>query len=178
MRATYLLPRKMSFSVVNILFVWFALITAARGFSIMDVPKGPIVSLPTPFDHNSGNVDLAALGKHLDFIAEAGINAVLCNGMEGERFSVTHEERLGISSVCRSCFPGLVLCDASEYNGISVYENIKRATMFADAIVVSPPPLHVDASAKGVHAYLSSAILAAQGTPILLHVSWFCVNSY
>ncbi len=171
MRVTSLLPRKMGY-FVNILFVGCVLVSAVRGFSIMNVPKGPIVSLPTPFDHNSGNVDLAALGKHLDFLVEAGVNAVLCNGMEGERFSLTPEERLSISSVCRSRFPGLVLCDASEYNGISVKQNIKRATMFADAVVISVPPLHMGENAEGVQAYLSSAILAAQGTPILLHVSF------
>ncbi len=168
---TSLLLREMG-CFVTVHFVLGLLVTAVRGFSIMEVPKGPIVSLPTPIDHISGDVDLAALGKHLDFLAEAGVNAVLCNGVEGERFSLTPEERLGISSVCRSRFPGLVLCDASECNGISVKQNIKRATMFADAVVVSPPPLHVGAMVEGVQTYFSSAILAAEGTPVLLHVSF------
>ena len=60
----------------------------------MKIPafKGVIAVTCTPFD-KSGKVDNRAWSKHLDFLIENGVHAIMPHGTTGEYYAQTVEER-------------------------------------------------------------------------------------
>ena len=60
--------------------------------------KGSGVAIVTPFIHES--VDLAAMGRLLDFQLEGGTDAVIVCGTTGEASTMTYRERMRTIEFC------------------------------------------------------------------------------
>ncbi|CAN0568790.1 unnamed protein product, partial [Ectocarpus sp. 12 AP-2014] len=59
----------------------------------------------TPFT-GEGEVDFTAFGDYLQFLSEAGVPTILCNGEAGEFASLTTGERKLIVEFARKTFSG------------------------------------------------------------------------
>ena len=107
-------------------------------FSPVDL-SGMIVAVPTPFQ-SSMAIDRQALIRHLEFLADHGVERVLMNGTTGEFFSLTPEERKTLLTIARRYFPGVVLFHAGSDSLAQTRIEAHWAEEYgADAVVVLPP---------------------------------------
>ncbi|CAM9265704.1 unnamed protein product [Ectocarpus sp. 12 AP-2014] len=108
--------------------------------------RGPVFDVLTPFT-GEGEVDFTAFGDYLQFLSEAGVPTILCNGEAGEFASLTTGERKLIVEFARKTFSGTVLNHVSASALPDVTRLISHSSSksgggsrtVADAVLVMPP---------------------------------------
>ncbi len=129
--------------------------------------SGLVAPIVTPFDDN-GAVSLSGLRQVLEFVADAGVAAVIPGDLVGEFFSLTLEERRLLLqesvSVAGSRIAVIALtADASLDNAIALAQFAQRAG--ADVIKLALPYPYPPQSRS------SSAISASSPTRLSCHLS-------
>lgn len=135
----------------------------------MDPLRGVIAPAPTPVD-TTLHFDPEALGQHLAWLAEAGLDGALILGSNGEFPSFTVDERLLVAREAARSRSGLRLILNV---GSCCLEEVRTLLDAADTsgydAVLCPPPFYFrTAPEAGVAAFLS-AVLDHSRLPVLLY---------
>ncbi len=104
--------------------------------------KGYIPAITTPFDAD-GALDIAALRKLLEWLADEGMHGVIAAGTTGEWFSMNADEKAQlfgtVGEVLKGVMPIIAGCNAFTAN--EVLSNAATAAKSGfDGILVTPPP--------------------------------------
>ena len=131
--------------------------------------KGSMVALVTPFSQN-GEVDLACLGRLIDFHAENGTSAIVVLGTTGEAPSIKETERDEIIKFAVKAsagrLPVIVGCSGGDTE--HAVERCKRAEeLSADALLLLTP-YYNKANERGMRAHFL-ACADAVSTPIIMY---------
>ncbi len=130
--------------------------------------KGLIVPVLTPFAE-SGAVDESAFIRHLEFLAEHGVQRIMVNGTTAEFYSLLAEERLMIFKLARKHFKGQIVLHAG---GLGLEQNkieVRWANDFgADAVAALPPIYPAGLPEAGVIDYFQALEKEAK-VPFILY---------
>lgn len=130
--------------------------------------KGLVVPLLTPFG-DGGQVDYDAFVRHVEFLAEHGVHALMVNGTTAEFHSLLPEERRHLLETARSRFGGQIVLHAG---GLGLAQNqieIRWANdLGADAVAALPPIYPAGLPAAGVIDYLC-ALAETATVPFILY---------
>lgn len=131
-------------------------------------PKGLIVPVLTPFS-DDGAVDKAAFIRHLEFLAEHGVDRIMVNGTTAEFYSLLPEERKRLLMLARKHFAGTLVLHAG---GTGLEQNkleVRWANEYgADAVAVLPPIYPAGLSEAGIIEYFQ-ALEAEADVPFVLY---------
>lgn len=133
---------------------------------------GAYAPVPTPLDE-VGELDLAALGRHLDGLAAAGLNGALILGTNGEFPSFTLAERRAVAEAAAKWSARAPKFDLLLGVGSCALPEAEELTVMASdmgyAAVLCPPPYYfVAAGREGLAAFLRQ-VLNRSGVPVLLY---------
>ncbi|XP_075217246.1 N-acetylneuraminate lyase-like [Lycorma delicatula] len=135
--------------------------------------KGPLVPVFTPFYKDSGAVNIDVIPKYADYLAKAGIIAVLVNGTAGEGVSMTVEERKLVAEEwikVAKIWNMIVMIQVGGTSLKEVQELAKHAeNLNADAILCLPDLFFRPKSVKDLTHYLQFVSKAAPKTPLFYY---------
>jgi 2-keto-3-deoxy-L-arabinonate dehydratase len=105
--------------------------------------RGVVPVAPTPFDDN-GEVDYEGQRRVLDFLIDAGVDAICILANYSEQFSLTDDERERLSALCLDHVAGRVpvVVTTSHYSRKVAAERSRRAQAGGAAMVMLMPPYH------------------------------------
>jgi dihydrodipicolinate synthase/N-acetylneuraminate lyase len=126
--------------------------------------RGYMPAITTPFD-DQGQLDLVALRKLVEWLADQGMHGLILAGTTGEWFSMTAAEKARlfstVSEVLKGQIPLIAGCNA--FTAAEVISNaITAANSGIDGILVTPPP-YVRPCEREVIAYYEDI---NKGTPL------------
>ena len=104
--------------------------------------RGYIPAVTTPFTE-SGELDLDAAGRLLNWMHEQGMHGVNILGTQGEWFSLTLQEKADLLGLAGKLLKGklTLIAGCSGYTAIEVIENISVAKECGfDGALITPPP--------------------------------------
>jgi len=131
-----------------------------------DSIRGTFAPVPTPFDEQ-GAIDLAALGRHLGWLQERGLEGALVLGSNGEFPSLTLRERRSVAEAAARSGLRLILnvgsCSLPE-----VLELVHIGGELGYGALLCPPPFYLKAPPTGVASFLLEVLDAAR-LPVLLY---------
>jgi len=137
----------------------------------MTHPRGAFAPIPTPVG-DDGRLDLAALDRHLDFLAEGGLDGVLVQGTNGEFPSFGMAERLANARAAvrvdrrLSLMLGVGSCALPE-----VIALVGAACSLGYQSVLLPPPFYFrSAPPEGLVAFILQVLDAAELPVLLYHI--------
>lgn len=137
----------------------------------MSLPRGAFAPIPTPLDE-SGVFDPQALGRHLGFLAESGLDGALIMGTNGEFPSFDVNERMAVAEAAAKLGGGLDLmlgvgsCAVPE-----CVHFVRTAAFFGYGSVLVPPPFYFRAApAEGLIAFFTAVLDAAELPVLLYHI--------
>lgn len=129
---------------------------------------GCICALPVPFTATN-KIDEASLVRHLEFLAQHGIQRILVNGTTGEFFSLTRDERRQVLRIARYAFPGMIIFGAGCEGLKATMEQIAWAERYgADALALLPPYFFSTPTEQGIIDYFKH-IAAQTNIPLMLY---------
>ena len=130
--------------------------------------KGSGVAIVTPFIHES--VDLAAMGRLLDFQLEGGTDAVIVCGTTGEASTMTYRERMRTIEFCVEHIDGRipVIAGAGSNNTESALALSKDAERAGADGLLLVTPYYNKASQPGLIRHYT-CIADAVNVPIILY---------
>src|SRR5713226_3116354 len=98
---------------------------------------------PTPFDEYD-EVDFAGQTRVLDFLIDAGVDAICILANYSEQFSLTDDEREHLTTLCLNHVAGRVpvVVSTSHYSRKLAAERSRRAQAGGAAMVMLMPPYH------------------------------------
>lgn len=121
---------------------------------------GVHVALTTPFDPDSGAVDLDALADQATWLLDHGIRGLAPNGPLGEFESLDHDERRAVVETIASVTTGratlIVGVSAPDHRGAGDHAE-HAASVGADAVLLLPPTNHAPTSTELIDHYRSVA---------------------
>ncbi len=130
--------------------------------------NGLIVPPTTPY-LSDGALDEASYRRHLDWLAEAGVQALLVAGTTAEFFSLNSDEKKTLLRLACRHFKGVVMFQAGAEGLPATLEQIRWAQdAGAQAIVCLPPYYYAEAPVRGLIEYLNIAA-GASSVPFLLY---------
>ena len=105
--------------------------------------SGVIPIAPTTF-HDDGSLDLASQRRAVEFLVEAGVDAICINANFSEQFSLTDEERDRLTDVMLEQVAGRVpvIATTSHFSTRVAAERSRRAASAGAAMVMLMPPYH------------------------------------
>jgi len=105
--------------------------------------RGVVPVAPTPFDDN-GEVDYEGQRRVLDFLIDAGVDAICILANYSEQFSLTDDERERLSALCLDHVADRVhvVVTTSHYSRKVVIERSRRAQAAGAAMVMLMTPYH------------------------------------
>jgi len=134
-------------------------------------PHGAYAPIPTPVDRD-GRFDVAALGRHLEWLDGSGLDGVLVLGTNGEFPSFDVAERLEIAETAARAAGGLDLmlgvgsCALPE-----VHRLVEAAPDLGYGAVLLPPPFYFrSAPTAGVAAFVLEVLDRAELPVLLYHI--------
>jgi len=137
----------------------------------MPLPRGAFAPIPTPLDE-SGIFDPQALRRHLEFLAESGLDGALIMGTNGEFPSFDVNERMAVAEAAAKFGGGLDLmlgvgsCAVPE-----CVHFVRTAAFFGYRSVLVPPPFYFRAApAEGLIAFFTAVLEAAELPVLLYHI--------
>jgi len=131
--------------------------------------RGTFAPVPTPFDRD-GNLELAALGRHLTWLEGKGLDGALVLGSNGEFPSLTLAERRAVAEAAAGAGTSLRLilnvgsCALGE-----VLELLRVAAGCGYAAVLCPPPFYFGEPPLDGLALFFEAVLDTSAQPVLLY---------
>jgi len=130
--------------------------------------KGLVVPVLTPFKE-SGEIDRDALVRHLEFLAQHGVNRIMVNGTTGEFHSLLPRERKMLLKLTRRRFSGVIVLHAGGCGLAQNITEVRWASRFgADAVAALPPIYPADLSDAGIIEYFR-ALEAETDVPFILY---------
>ncbi len=104
--------------------------------------RGYMPAITTPFDER-GQLDLAALRRLVEWLAEQGMHGLIVAGTTGEWFSMNADEKIRlfgtVGEVLKGEIPLIAGCNA--FTAAEVISNAVTAEKYGfDGILVTPPP--------------------------------------
>ncbi len=132
----------------------------------LDPIRGTFAPIPTPFDEQ-GAIDPPALGRHLDWLAERGLEGALVLGSNGEFPSLSLRERRSVAETAARSRMRLIL----NVGSCSLPEALELAHLGAElgySALLCPPPFYFGAPTAGIASFLL-AVLDAARLPVLLY---------
>lgn len=135
----------------------------------MTAPRGAFAPIPTPVD-DRGELDLAALRRHLDALDAGGLDGVLVLGTNGEFPSFGLDERLAVAEAAARWKGGLQLMLGVGSCALPEVRRMLRAAGDAGSgSVLAPPPYYFrSAPVAGIAAFFLE-VLDASELPVLLY---------
>lgn len=137
----------------------------------MTLPHGAFAPIPTPLDRE-GSVDPGSLERHLEFLADGGLDGVLVLGTNGEFPSLDVEERLGVAEAAARFSRGLSLmlgigsCALPE-----VIRLAEAARGLGYQSVLVPPPFYFrPAPESGLVSFFQRVLDHAEVPVLLYHI--------
>jgi uridine kinase len=110
---------------------------ADRSFTVIQM-TGMVVPVYTPFTE-CGIIDRESFIRHLEYLAEAGVERIHVGGYHGEVFALSTEERLQLLLLSKRYFPGVVIFDISSENFSVSLELLEKANLIdVDAVSIMP----------------------------------------
>ena len=108
-----------------------------------EVLRGVVPVAPTPFDDND-EVDYEGQRRVLDFMIDAGVDAICILANYSEQFSLTDDERERLTALCLDHVAGRVpvVVTTSHYSRKIAAERSRRAQAAGAAMVMLMPPYH------------------------------------
>jgi dihydrodipicolinate synthase/N-acetylneuraminate lyase len=105
--------------------------------------RGVVPVAPTPFDADA-EVDYAGQKRVLDFLVDAGVDAICILANYSEQFSLTDDERERLTALCLDHVAGRlpVVVTTSHYSRKLAAERSRRAQAAGAAMVMLMPPYH------------------------------------
>ncbi|MCA1647609.1 MAG: dihydrodipicolinate synthase family protein [Chloroflexi bacterium] len=105
--------------------------------------RGVVPVAPTPFD-DDGEVDYAGQLRVLDFLVDAGVDAICVLANYSEQFSLTDAERARLTTLCLDHVAGRVpvVVTTSHYSSRVAAERCRQAQAAGAAMVMLMPPYH------------------------------------
>jgi 4-hydroxy-tetrahydrodipicolinate synthase len=134
-------------------------------------PEGAFAPIPTPVD-DGGGLDVEALGRHLRFLAEGGLDGVLVQGTNGEFPSFALTERLAAAEAAATAVSGLSLMLGVGSCALpDVLELVRAASAFGYQSVLLPPPFFFRAAPpEGLAAFYLGVLDLAELPVLLYHI--------
>ncbi|QLY32787.1 dihydrodipicolinate synthase family protein [Nocardia huaxiensis] len=129
------------------------------------VDLNPIIATVTPFT-SSGHIDFAAVDAYLNFLHEAGVQAILVNGTTGEFANLTLAERRQLLEHTRVRWPGQLIAHVGATALGDAVALLEHSHEHADAVAAISPYFYADP--PGLRAYFS-ALLDRTELPMLLY---------
>ena len=131
--------------------------------------RGYLPAITTPFDER-GDLDLPALRRLIEWLAEEGMQGLIVAGTTGEWFSMNHDEKAALFETVGEVLTGELPLIAG-CNAFTASEAIRNAETAArsgfDGILVTPPP-YVRPCEREVIAFYED-INAASPLPICVY---------
>jgi len=135
----------------------------------MTLPKGAYAPIPTPVD-DTGIFDPAVLNRHLDFLADKGLEGALVLGTNGEFPSFDVNERQIIAEAAAHSAQGLSLMLGVGSSALpEVIQLVQAARGFGYQSVLVPPPYYFRSAPIGGLTAFFRAVLDAAEIPVLLY---------
>ena len=131
--------------------------------------SGVHVALTTPFDAETGALDLDALERHADWLLDNGITGLVPNGSLGEYESLDRDERRAVVETVARVVKGrgkLIVGVSGANWRIAGDHTVHAGEVGADAVMVLPPTNHAPTRAEIADHYRS---LAQHDVPIVLY---------
>lgn len=130
--------------------------------------RGLIPIVPTPFDRNRA-LDLAGLGRIVDYLVDVGVHGMAVLGMAGETYALTEAERADVLSVAAAHIRGRVplVAGCSHNSGTAVAQlAVESQKCGADVLMVMPPAMGAPGPAMILHYFRELA--EATNLPIMI----------
>ncbi len=135
----------------------------------MSLPRGAFAPIPTPVDER-GNLELAAIGRHLEALGAGGLDGVLVLGTNGEFPSFGLDERLAVAEAAASVSGSLELMLGVGSCALGEVRRMLRAASDGGygSVLAAPPFYFRSAPVAGLIDFFL-AVLDASDLPVLLY---------
>jgi len=131
--------------------------------------SGVHVALTTPFDPETGALDLRALETHAAWLIDNGIDGLVPNGSLGEYESMDRDERRAVVETVARVAKGRakLIVGVSAPNWRIASDHARHAAeVGADAVMLLPPTNHLPTTLELVDHYRS---VAQHGVPVVVY---------
>lgn len=137
----------------------------------MQVPKGSIVPLPTPFTGEQAQVDEAALRRIVEFQLENGTHGLSCTGTTGEPSSLSLAERKRVVELVKDAIQGRVpfYPGTGNNNLAETLELTRHAVELGVDGVMIIAPYYVRPNQQNLFDYFSAVATEFPHTPVILY---------
>ncbi len=134
----------------------------------MDI-EGVYTPVVMPFDA-SGELDLEAYGRVVQFVLDGGVRGLVANGTTGEYYAMSFEERTAAAKACRDISSGraqlIAGCNAGSTREAIRHGEVARDLGY-DAIMLAAPPTSLPTQRELATHFAS--IADAVGLPVILY---------
>lgn len=133
---------------------------------------GVLVPAATPFDADTGDVDLGALSENIGKWAETGVRGFVIGGSTGEAALLDEDERCAAWDVCRrTAAPGKLLVGGTGAESLraTLRMSKKAADLGCDAVLVQPPAFYKGAMTPEVLRDHYEAVADASRAPVVVY---------
>lgn len=137
----------------------------------MQLPKGSLVPLPTPFTGSENSIDEAALGEIIDFQLREGSHGLGVAGTTGEPSSLSLAERKSITEFVMKTVEGRVpVIPGTGTNNLDETLELTRhaASIGADAVLVISP-YYIKPNQNSLFTYFKRVADSVPNTPVMLY---------
>jgi dihydrodipicolinate synthase/N-acetylneuraminate lyase len=117
--------------------------------------RGYIPAITTPFTH-TGELDLAAMERMLDWLLQEGMHGIIVGGTQGEWFTFTAAERKQLLATVGRKLSGrmTLIAGCSGYSTAEVAVNAQLAADYGfDGALITPPPYMVPTDRETLNFY-------------------------
>ncbi|MEZ4606741.1 MAG: dihydrodipicolinate synthase family protein [Deinococcales bacterium] len=137
----------------------------------MQLPKGSLVPLPTPFTGSDNRIDLAALKNFIEFQISHGSHGLGCLGTTGEPSSQSLEERKAVTEFVLQEVKGRV--PVMPGTGTTNFDETMELTHHAvkagaDAVLIITP-YYIRPNQNNLFTYFKTIADSIPNTPIMLY---------
>lgn len=137
----------------------------------MYLPEGAFAPVPTPL-RRAGDIDPAALGKHLAWLKAEGLSGALILGTNGEFASCTLAERKLVAESAAKADSGLsLILNVGSCALAEVLEMAKLGAELGYGALMCPPPFYYrNAPVEGLAEFLKRLLDASKLPVVLYHI--------
>ncbi len=137
----------------------------------MQVPKGSIVPLPTPFTGADAQVDEAALRQIVEFQLQNGSHGLSCCGTTGEPSSLSVDERKHVVEIVKDAVKGRVpfIPGTGSNNLTETLDMTRHAVELGVDGVMIIAPYYIRPNQQNLFDYFSTVARSVPETPVILY---------
>ena len=134
---------------------------------VTPIIEGVVCPLVTPM--RDGDVDTDSLGRHVEWLIEAGVDGVVPCGTTGEFASLTDEERTRVVDATVSAAGGRVpvVAGAADTTVAGAADTVEAVTDRGADAALLPPPYYHGGSDSGLARFYEAALEESSGNVVL-----------